>query len=343
MPTLTFPFPSPSPDSDFHALFGMPMRTSHGIKVIRQSFSELSSSASLTVDGKLSVSIPRTTSSSSPTSPSPSSRESACANQEISVVYYRAGYGPGDYQSEADWEVRYSLEKSSAIKCPSVTLQLAGAKKIQQVLAEPGVLSRFIEDEEERRGLEATFIGLYPLDYDTELGKEALESAKLHPERYVLKPQREGGGNNIYRTDIPPFLASLEEADRSKDPQEPRAVEGYILMDLILPPEGLQNKMVRANESLPRQSEVISELGIYGVCLFEESAGTGSAGAQGQAQGGATGTAKIFKNEFAGHLLRTKGRESDEGGVSVDDFPGAAPFWGGFPERGGKPGRVCWL
>ena len=30
------------------------------------------------------------------------------------------------------------------------------------------------------------------------------------PEKYVLKPQREGGGNNVYGDDIKPFLKSIE-------------------------------------------------------------------------------------------------------------------------------------
>lgn len=58
------------------------------------------------------------------------------------MVYYRAGYGPGDYPSETEWQTRERLEKSMAIKCPTIAYQLVGAKKVQQVLALPGVLER---------------------------------------------------------------------------------------------------------------------------------------------------------------------------------------------------------
>jgi glutathione synthase len=62
--------------------------------------------------------------------------------REISVVYFRAGYGPGDYPSKTEWEARRMLERSMAIKCPTVITQLAGCKKVQQVLASTGELER---------------------------------------------------------------------------------------------------------------------------------------------------------------------------------------------------------
>ena len=208
------------------------------------------------------------------------------------------------------------LERSRSIKCPSVALQLAGAKKVQQVLSEPGVLDFFAK----RAGLKQvlvdkvkeSFTALYPLD-DSELGKQALALAYAHPERFVLKPQREGGGNNVYRADIPPFLDALAKEDNGKrktETGEPNAREGYILMDLILPPEGLHNSLVRAGDLQPKTGEVVSELGVYGVVLFEDNV-----------QG-----ARVRVNKLAGHLLRTKGRESNEGGVAVGFSVIDSPF-----------------
>ena len=37
------------------------------------------------------------------------------------------------------------MERSRAIKCPSAALHLAGTKKVQQVLASPGVLERYFK------------------------------------------------------------------------------------------------------------------------------------------------------------------------------------------------------
>jgi len=39
---------------------------------------------------------------------------------EISVVYYRAGYTPNDYPTEDEWSARLMVERSYAIKCPSI-------------------------------------------------------------------------------------------------------------------------------------------------------------------------------------------------------------------------------
>jgi len=51
----------------------------------------------------------------------------------VALVYFRAGYTPTDYPSEAEWAARVLVERCDAYKCPTVAYQLAGAKKIQQV------------------------------------------------------------------------------------------------------------------------------------------------------------------------------------------------------------------
>jgi glutathione synthase len=56
--------------------------------------------------------------------------------------YYRAGYGPDDYPTEAEWSARTMLEHARCPKCPSISDHLSGAKKIQQALALPGVVER---------------------------------------------------------------------------------------------------------------------------------------------------------------------------------------------------------
>jgi len=85
--------------------------------------------------------------------------------------------------------------------------------------------------------------------------------ALSEPSKFVLKPQREGGGNNIYNENVKTWLNSM------KNSQERKA---WILMDRIYPP--LQkNYLVRAIDELHVDnfdlSDVITELGIYGVIL----------------------------------------------------------------------------
>ena len=49
---------------------------------------------------------------------------------EVSVVYFRIGYMPHNYDPPLSWEGREILERSQAIKCPSIDLQLVTVKKI---------------------------------------------------------------------------------------------------------------------------------------------------------------------------------------------------------------------
>lgn len=217
-----------------------------------------------------------------------------CKVFEVAVIYMRAGYDPSDYPDQRSWEARYHVERSAAIKCPSVLTQLAGTKKVQQVLATPrpssalSILGQFIpEDSALTAELWKTFTNIYPMD-TSEPGLEARRRA-LDPElcqAYVLKPQREGGGNNTYRSAIPGFLRSLPEDHWAS----------FILMELITPPP-VSNLILRNGKV--EQGGVICELGIYGTCLWDHMSRT------------------VLHNEEAGHLLRTKGDQSEEGGVAA--------------------------
>lgn len=130
---------------------------------------------------------------------------SISGNTEVAVIYFRAGYEPGHYPTQGEWDARYLMETSLAIKCPSIQYHLAGTKKVQQALAQPAVLERFINDPEEMKAVGKIFTGLYSMD-DNEVGNANYEMAMRTPEKFVLKPQREGGGNNVYGLDIPDAL-----------------------------------------------------------------------------------------------------------------------------------------
>ena len=64
---------------------------------------------------------------------------------EWSLISYHALFRPSDYPEKKQWDARLTMECSRAIKCPSIADHLAGCKKIQQVLADPGVLERFYD------------------------------------------------------------------------------------------------------------------------------------------------------------------------------------------------------
>ena len=60
----------------------------------------------------------------------------------IAVTYFRAGYSPNDYKSEKEWDARLKIERSLTIKAPNIAYHIAGSKKIQQVLAQDGVVEK---------------------------------------------------------------------------------------------------------------------------------------------------------------------------------------------------------
>ena len=74
---------------------------------------------------------------------------------------------------ELEWKGRLKVERSLAIKCPSIGYHLVTTKKVQQAIAAPGALERFLDDPNAIRRLRQTFTGLYPLD-DNEQGRLAI-------------------------------------------------------------------------------------------------------------------------------------------------------------------------
>lgn len=78
----------------------------------------------------------------------------------ISVVYYRCGYEPNQYHTKKEWDARLLIERSLAIKCPSIQYHLAGTKKVQQTLAKPGIVARFLKDEETVGKVKEIFTGI---------------------------------------------------------------------------------------------------------------------------------------------------------------------------------------
>jgi len=205
---------------------------------------------------------------------------------ECSVAYLRAGYSPDEYLSEREWEARAALEASRAIKCPTVAYQLAGCKKVQQALAAPGALERFAPAAD-AAALRTVFAGLYDLDVadDSAAVDAVVQRAIADPGRYVLKPQREGGGNNLYGAELAEALKTLSPAERA----------AYILMDRIVPPTK-DATLVRDAAALT--APCVCELGVYGTILTD-------------AEG------KELLNAVPGHLLRQKYDGVDEGGVAA--------------------------
>ncbi|XP_053706270.1 glutathione synthetase-like [Synchiropus splendidus] len=201
--------------------------------------------------------------------------------KEVAVLYFRNGYDPENYSSEQDWEARLMMERSRAVKCPDISTQLVGTKKVQQVLAKPGVLERFLPEQPQAvEQIRATFAGLYTLDPGPE-GDRTVQMALESPDRFVLKPQREGGGNNIYGSEICATLQNSE--DRM----------AYILMDKLHPAP--TNNCLLRRDAPVKMSSCVPELGVFGVYVRQVN--------------------DLVMNQCAGHLLRSKSTEHSDGGV----------------------------
>lgn len=201
------------------------------------------------------------------------------------VVYYRAGYTPDDYPTDTEWDGRAKIEHSTAIKCPDVFYHTFGAKKVQQALSTPGTLEKFASSPEDAALLASCFAGLYALGEGDDQG--VVDMALEDPHSYVLKPQREGGGNNLYDDNLVQALKSMSYQDRG----------GYILMQKILP-ASVRGSLVRRGKVV-YDGDCVCELGVFGVSLREYDSD------------------RILMDDVVGHILRTKPVLTDEGGVAA--------------------------
>lgn len=205
----------------------------------------------------------------------------------IAVTYYRAGYTPDDFSSEVAKEGRRKIEASSTIQIPNLALHLAGTKKIQQVLTKKAVLQQFLS-EEELQPVAQSFVRLFaPDEKSTDEHQQevsVLELAKNHPQDYVLKPQREGGGNNYFDTEMLTVIQKFSAQE----------LQAYILMERIHSPS---HPSILVVDHQIQQADCVSEIGRYGIYLADEK--------------------EELMNQDTGYLVRTKSVDENEGGVSA--------------------------
>ncbi len=210
---------------------------------------------------------------------------------ELAVVYFRTAYAPADFVYENAWSVRLLLERSKAIKCPAIHFQLAGVKKFQSVLCSQDILARYIEPSEPAMVAKVwnTFAQFYPAN------QSSLALATASPSAYVLKPNREGGGNNYFDAEIPEMLQSIVGTEQE---------DAYTLMEYINQPP-MSGLILRPDVPLEAQhqagAQIKTELGVYGTILSSNSTSGG-------------GGVVVF-NRNAGHLLRAKAATSNETGI----------------------------
>jgi glutathione synthetase len=156
-------------------------------------------------------------------------------------------------------ESRLRLEMSRAIKCPSILSHLTTFKKVQQQLSSLEALERFLP-KANAENIVKTFAPIHSMDESLAgLHARKLATDAKTARNYVLKPSLEGGGNNIYGEDIPKFLTEIPLESWSS----------YILMEKIIPP--VLHNILMSHRGI-HEGPVISELGIFGVCLWRRKA-----------------------------------------------------------------------
>jgi glutathione synthase len=207
-------------------------------------------------------------------------------HEEIALVYFRAGYIPDHYINEQCWLVRQTIEQSCAIKCPSIRSQLAGCKIVQEYLTHDGIVEKYLTDSNESTKIRSTFASMFTFD-DQQTRTKHIECLRANLHGYVLKPQREGGGNNKYDNDL------LDVIDNQQD-----LLNNYIAMEKILPPK-CTTCLIKPNGQHLLHVECINEIGIYGTMLTNVD------------------TNEEYINEVVGYLVRTKTTDTNEGGVAT--------------------------
>ena len=202
----------------------------------------------------------------------------------VAVTYYRAGYTPDDFPVQEAFKGRQLIEASSTIQVPDLAMQLSGMKKIQQVLTKKEVLADLVSENISGRFLK-TFAKMHTLDeiINTPEGEvSAAEWLSKHADDYVLKPQREGGGNNYFGSDILKLLPSIKKEEQ----------KAYVLMEKI---QAVPHSSLQVVNGQAETLNCVSEIGRFGICFAENG--------------------EVKNNLDAGYLVRTKAKNVNEGGV----------------------------
>ena len=233
-------------------------------------------------------------------------------DQEVAIVYFRTGYDPAHYTSQVEWNALLKVEMSRAVKCPSVAMFLAGMKKLQEFLAVDKNLREVCDNNQQLvdsfKDVFAKFLTLEENDN--------FEEVLANPADYVLKPQREGGGNNFYNEEIKAILSKIKET-KNGDSGENYDRNLYIAMELLRTlvsdnyiissqsqralTQSLEERgekilpAIKNDRFLLKKQLITNELGIYGVLVRNGE--------------------KVVVNKAAGYCLRSKPASDNEAGV----------------------------
>jgi len=163
---------------------------------------------------------------------------------------------------------------------------------VQTALTDPGTLEHFFPDSPEKvAALRGTFMELFDA---MDVRADAVVRDRVEVEKWILKPSLEGGGHGVFGGDIPGFLEGLTHDERGK----------YIFMRRIEAP--ITGGMLMSSQGL-YEGGTVSELQIFGSCLWMVAAGEGRVGS-----GGGTSEVNFVWSANAGWSLKTKAEHIKE-------------------------------
>ena len=168
---------------------------------------------------------------------------------------------------------------------------------MQQQLSMAGIVEDLMGDKTKAAELRDCFAPMYPA-YEVVNGRypQVLADVIESPYRYVLKPQREGGGFNLWGEEI---VSTLKRNDRycfGITVKHRKELENLILMKRIFPQE---HPCVHVKMGISSTHPSLSEIVFYSCVLFDSEKGS-----------------MLFAKDV-GVLVRTKVSNSLEGGVSA--------------------------
>ena len=204
----------------------------------------------------------------------------------ISMFYFRAGYSESDFPDEESWKGRELLELSTAIKVPDINTFLTTFKIFQYELSKPNIMMHYCHNELIINDILRFFGGIYSIrDMDLEKQKELFSKIKLEPDKFILKPMREGGGNNVVGEKLKELIP--EEGSEPSD-----LLKNSVIVEKI--DSASHESIVLRNEKIIIQNS-ISEYSIYGIILSDEN--------------------NFYINKSVSFLVRTKNKDDIEGGI----------------------------
>ena len=169
----------------------------------------------------------------------------------------------------------------------------------------------FFDDPEKAKRLRSCFAPMFPANFVVQGQPEGLfQEVCNNPLEWVLKPQREGGGYNVWGDDIVKMLKKGDLLRSLGKVMSRNELDSMILMKRIFPKA---NDAFHVRESVCCKRSSLNEIGFYSALLFD------------------TRENKLIRTEDVGVLVRTKTAESFEGGVSagfaVMNSPILASLW----------------